>query len=85
MRGYQKKVIFIKNVGGEIFEEAYFVIKGEEKTLKISHTTMVAEAKRIIEENFGTPQRRLRLLKCKTLFAFFAGFILSFVLTVAFF
>ncbi len=85
MRGYQKKVIFLKNVGSEIFEEAYFVLQSEEKTRKISHATMVAEAKRIIEENFGKPKRRLKILKFKNLFAFLLGFVLSFVLAIMFF
>ena len=83
VRGYQKKVIFLKNVGSEIFEEAYFVVKCEEKTRKISHATMVEEAKHIIEENFGKPKKCF--FKLKTLLAFLSGFVISFILAVAFF
>lgn len=85
VRGYQKKVIVLKNVGSDIFEEAYFIINSEEKKLKKSHATMVEEAKRIIEENFGTAKRRLRFIKLKTFFAFLFGFVLSFVLYVTLF
>ena len=52
VRGYQKKVIFIKNAGSNFFEEAYFVLKDDEKNRIFSHATMVSEANKIIEENF---------------------------------
>ena len=84
MRGYQKKIIFLKNVNCEVFEEAYFVIRCEEKMRKNSHATMVAEAKRIIEESFGPQKRRFKFLKIKTLLAFLSGVVLSFCLTLAF-
>lgn len=56
MRGYQKRVIFLKNTGSELFEEAYFVVKdgmGEKR----SHLDMVGEANRIIEENYEKKKR----------------------------
>ena len=81
MRGYQKKVIFLKNVGSEIFDEAYFVLKCDEKTRIFSHATMVYEANRIIEENFGKRKRKLSFKKMSILFAFLIGFIISFILT----
>ena len=85
VRGYQKKVIFLKNTESEFFDEAYFVIKCEEKRRKISHATMVEEAKRIIEENFGKQKKRFLFFRFKTLISFLSGFVLSFILTVIFF
>ena len=48
MRGYQKKVIYLKNTGSRHFEEAYFVVRPGEKA---SPDKMIDEANRIIEEN----------------------------------
>jgi len=50
MRGYQKRVIFMKNTGSDIFDEAYFVLRCDEGK---AHTDvrMIDEAKRIIKEN----------------------------------
>ena len=85
MRGYQKKIIFLKNSGSDIFEEAYFVIKGDEKSRIFSHATMVSEAKRIIEENFGTRKRRFKFFSFKILISFLLGFSIAFFLTLLFF
>ena len=84
MRGYQKKVIFLKNAGSDIFDEAYFVLKTDEKTRIFSHATMVSEAKRIIEENFGAKRRRLRILNLPVLFAFIIGSLASFIIALIF-
>jgi hypothetical protein len=85
MRGCQKKVVFVKNTGSDFFEEAYFVLKEEEKLGEISHATMVEEAKRIIDESLGKRKRRFFIFRFKTLFVFLLGFVLSFVLTFTLF
>lgn len=85
LRGYQKRIVFLKNVESEIFEEAYFVLKEEEKLGEISHATMVEEAKRIIDESLGKRKRRFFVFRFKTLFVFLLGFVLSFVLTFTLF
>ena len=50
MRGCQKRVIYMKNTGSEVFDEAYFVVKDG-----YSHTSaevdFLKEANRIVEEN----------------------------------
>ncbi len=53
MRGYQKRVIYMKNTGSEFFEEAYFVVN-EESTALRPENEIVTEANRIIRENFNT-------------------------------
>lgn len=71
MRGYQKRVVFLKNTGSRIFEQAYFVLREdkEDDTANTEKTDMVLEASRIIEENFG--KRRLRLSRKLTYAAAF--------------
>lgn len=56
MRGYQKRVIYMKNTGSELFEEAYFVVK-EESSATRPENEIVKEANRIIRENFNTGRR----------------------------
>ncbi len=78
MRAYQKKVVFLKETGSKIFEEACFVLRtGGDYTP--SHATMVAEAKRIIEENFTRRVWRKRgFLKISLSFLF--GFLSAFLI-----
>ena len=53
MRGYQKRVIFVKNTGSRHIEEAYFVMRSDESGAKASRALIVEEADRIIRESFG--------------------------------
>lgn len=50
LRGCQKKIVFIKNTGSKIFDEAYFVISEKEASPSLTDEAMVDEAKRIIED-----------------------------------
>lgn len=52
MRGYQKKVIYVKNTGSRHFEEAYFVLRPDSEGASASPDSMILEANRIINENF---------------------------------
>lgn len=58
MRGYQRKVIHIKNTGSYLFDEAYFVLSRDGEDLRIGEDDMVTEANRIINDE------RYRRLKC---------------------
>ena len=53
MRGSEKKIIYVKDTGSKIFEEAYFVIRrgvdGEDS--RPSENDMVREATRIVAQN----------------------------------
>ena len=82
MRAYQKKVIFLKNTGSELFDEAYFVISCDENRRIFSHATMVSEARRIIEENFEGKKRRSKILSPLSVSAFFLGSFLSVLVCV---
>ena len=52
LKGAQKKMIVVKTSDSEIFEEAYFVVKGG---VERSQPDMVSEANRIID---GCSERR---------------------------
>ena len=52
MRGYQKRVIYLKNTGSSLFEGAYFIVKADNKNIPAKQSDMVQEANRIIKENF---------------------------------
>ena len=48
VKGYQKRVVFLKNTGSEFFDEAYFVVCDAEHTQ--SDADMISEANRIVDE-----------------------------------
>lgn len=50
MRGYQRKVIHIKNTGSYLFDEAYFVLSRDGESLELGEDDMVTEANRIIDD-----------------------------------
>ena len=53
MRGSEKKIIYVKDTGSKIFEEAYFVIRRgvDEGEGRPSENDMVREATRIVSQN----------------------------------
>ena len=50
MKGYQRKVIHIKNTGSYLFDEAYFVLSRDGEDLRLGEDDMVTEANRIIND-----------------------------------
>ncbi len=73
MRGYQKKVIYMKNTGSPMFCEAYFVLSENSEKSQHNKLDMISEANRIIEENFG---KKKNIFNKRNLFyvaAFLAG------------
>ena len=83
MRGYQKRVIYLKNTGSALFEEAYFVMRSEQVTERKSEADMVAEADRIIEENFGK-KKRIKFGPLTLFISFFSGASLTFIIALFF-
>ena len=76
MKGYQKKVIYLKNTGSHIFDEAMFFVSREGEEQRARYSDMVDEASRIIDECLGKENRRGRDVK-RGFFAFFAPFLLG--------
>ena len=73
MRGYQKKVIYLKNTGSRHFEEAYFVLRGDADNNNPTGAEMIDEANRIIKENFEKERRGFISSKKWYVVAFFVG------------
>ena len=51
VRGYQKRVIYLKNTGSPLFDEAYFIVSREGEATGLAGGDMVYEANRIIDES----------------------------------
>ena len=85
MRGYQRRVIFMKNTGSALFDEAYFVMRSEEMAEGKSESDMVSEAGRIIEENFGRSKRRTLPYTLTLFISFSVGALLTLLIAVIFF
>lgn len=75
MRGYQKKVIYLKNVGSPFFEEAYFVLRAQDNNDEKGRISLIEEANRIVEENIKTQNLKKKRFWKSDVFAFFIGFI----------
>jgi len=51
MRGSEKRVIFIRDTGSRIFEEAYLIVRrGAADAASLSENDMLREAQRIVSE-----------------------------------
>ena len=77
MRGYQKKVIFLKDTGSHLFDEAYFVVSRKGEEAHIEQSDMVFEANRIIKESLEDKDVRIRGEGSKSKSGFFVPFFLG--------
>jgi hypothetical protein len=89
LRGYQRRVIFLKNTDSELFEEAYFLLR-DGSSQKKDGRELIDEALRIIDKKTGGNKRRrkgdrlaqlLRLIIPFLIGALTGGAILFFVLS----
>lgn len=83
MRGYQRKVIYVKNTGSRHFEEAYFVLRPEKEGNMPSKRSMVKEANRIIKENIKNDGGGFFVKKKWHILAFFLGCAVTLALCIA--
>lgn len=51
MKGCQRSVIYLKNTGSDLFDEAYFVVSREGECAGVGQSDMIYEANRIIDES----------------------------------
>ena len=70
VRGYKKKVIFLKDTGSHLFDEAYFVVSRRGEEANVEQSDMVFEANRIIKESLENKESRIISSKSKTRFLF---------------
>ncbi|MBQ8303251.1 MAG: hypothetical protein IJX97_06920 [Clostridia bacterium] len=84
MRGYQRKVIFLKDTGSSLFDEAYFFVSRKGEEAKVEQSDMILEANRIIKESLGDKESRLRgekkFFKKSFLIPFFLGAFITSIL-----
>jgi hypothetical protein len=85
VRGYQKKVIFLKDTGSHLFDEAYFVVSSMGEKANIDQSDMVFEANRIIKESLTDKEKRLegegKFFRKSFIIPFFAGAVVTFLIT----
>ena len=87
MRGYQKRVVYLKNTGSPVFEEAYFVIKPDyQREDSYTGKKLIEEANRIVEENkklyYGNKRKRFSV---NNLIFFGIGFLSSAIISLLIF
>ena len=86
MRGYQKKVIFLKDTGSHLFDEAYFVVSRRGEEAGICKSDMILEANRIIKESLTDKENRIRgirgVFRLSLIVPFLVGAVVSFLITM---
>ncbi len=82
MRGYQKKVIFLKDTGSHLFDEAYFVVSRRGEEAHIEQTDMIYEANRIIRESLMDKETGIKGRKRGLRSGFFLPFFLGAFITL---
>ncbi|MBQ8747660.1 MAG: hypothetical protein IJZ08_07340 [Clostridia bacterium] len=88
MRGSEKRIIYVKDTGSKLFEEAYFVLRRgvSEGETPLSEDDMVREASRIVEEGnvcYPASARKSRRSQAVTLFFSGAGAAIALLGTLA--
>lgn len=83
MRGYQKRVFYLKNTGSSIFEEAFFLVRGEEESRPLSESDMIVEANRIIEESLDAEECGFKRERGRIFLKFLTPFFLGALTTAA--
>ena len=84
VRGYQRKVIFLKDTGSQLFDEAYFVVSRQGEQAHIDQSDMVFEANRIIKESLKDKETRIRGEGNRSRSGFFIPFFIGVFSTLLF-
>ncbi len=81
MRGYQKRVIYLKNTGSPLFDEAYFIVSREGEATGLVESDMVYEANRIIDESLNGESAKGRSAMLRRVLGFALPFVLGAVIS----
>lgn len=63
VRGYQKRIIFLRNTDSRLFDEAYFILS-ENSERRATKADMISEANRILGENLRENETEVRKKTC---------------------
>ena len=77
VRGCEKRIYYVKNPDSEIFDEAYLILRRQEKGKRISPRDIEREAMRILSSAEGTGNAPRERRDRRQLKAFLAGALLS--------
>ena len=80
VRGCQKKIVYLKNTGSDLFLEAYFVVSDKELLGNSDECDIVKEAEKILNESISLDVYDGRL---KKIFRFFKRVIIPFLVGLA--
>ena len=86
VRGCQKKIVYLKNTGSDVFTDAYFVVR-DNALENIDECDMIKEANRILDECIsiedGISKRRLVIsFVKKNTIPFFIGIVMGVFFTI---
>ena len=73
LKGSQKQMIVIRTGDSRYFDEAYFVLRREIKTHRVTQSDMISEANRILRESQLEPPISQKQKKRRGLLLFLAG------------
>ena len=57
IKGCQKKMVVVRNIASDLFDEAYFIMKDDDRTLPAGRDEMMTEADRIVSASLSQCQR----------------------------
>lgn len=81
LRGTSKRVIVLKHCKGDVFDEAYFIVKNSEGSKKKDTKSLVSEARRIIngdkKEEDKTKEKKVFLTRLTNVFFFILGILFA--------
>ena len=77
VRGCEKRIYHVKNPDSEIFDEAYLILRRQEKVRKLSNREIENEAMRILSSVSGTRGPAKKGPDKRQIKAFLAGALLS--------
>ena len=87
MRGTQRRVIYLKNTGSDMFDEAYFVIKenAPRTDMPAGENDLIKEADRIINEHIGRKSKKIKGNLLKDISILLTGFAIAFITAIIIF
>ncbi len=62
VRGYQKRIIHLKNTESAVFDEAFFLVN-EKNTQGMCEKELIREANRIVDESLRSKEKKAKKIK----------------------